>query len=134
MQDLRVCLRDESVPHRTKSRKHEGTSEVKRPQPRCRPPSTATQNRAKILDRFKNDPQDGVILLKGGEQKFRYDTDVELVFRQESNFFVCWASVTALGCVGLAALCLPGVLLPSRSSFTLEWMRPAVSRLCSRER
>lgn len=27
--------------------------------------------------------------MKGGQQTFRYDTDVEVVFRQESSFFVC---------------------------------------------
>jgi hypothetical protein len=50
----------------------------------------AVQNREKLCGRFADAPSTGVILMKGGEQKFRYDTDVEVVFRQESNFFVCF--------------------------------------------
>ena len=41
-------------------------------------------NRARLCERMKK--HKGVVLLQGGDQQTRYDTDHEPVFRQESYF------------------------------------------------
>src|SRR5690554_7789663 len=43
-------------------------------------------HREKLLSLFEEN-QDGVIYLKGAEIMYRYDTDYEFPFRQESNFW-----------------------------------------------
>ena len=44
-------------------------------------------SRAKVLAYFKTRGiENGVILIKGGEEQNQYDTDIELVFRQDSWF------------------------------------------------
>ena len=43
--------------------------------------------RAKVVDMFRaRGFTNGVILIKGGEEQNQYDTDIELVFRQDSWF------------------------------------------------
>lgn len=43
--------------------------------------------RAKVVDLFRaRGLTSGVILIKGGEEQNQYDTDIELVFRQDSWF------------------------------------------------
>lgn len=43
--------------------------------------------RAKVVDYFHSmDIRHGVILIKGGEESNQYETDIELVFRQDSWF------------------------------------------------
>mmetsp|Transcript_19431 Transcript_19431/g.74606 ORF Transcript_19431/g.74606 Transcript_19431/m.74606 type:complete len:512 (+) Transcript_19431:25-1560(+) len=44
------------------------------------------ENREKLLSRFKDVPENSVILLQGGKQKTRHATDHEPIFRQESYF------------------------------------------------
>lgn len=48
----------------------------------------AKNNRERFVANLKSigGVKEGVFLLKGGEVQYRYNTDVELAFRQESNF------------------------------------------------
>ena len=46
----------------------------------------------------------GLILLEGGGQRARYDTDTELVFRQESYFHYLFGASSYAGCYGVIAL------------------------------
>ncbi len=47
---------------------------------------SANVHREKLLSLFEEN-QDGVIYLKGAETMYRYGTDYEFPFRQESNFW-----------------------------------------------
>ena len=47
---------------------------------------SANQHRKKLLSLFEEN-QDGVIYLRGAEIMYRYGTDYEYPFRQESNFW-----------------------------------------------
>jgi Xaa-Pro dipeptidase len=49
------------------------------------PVSLFAENRARLVARLA--PATGILLVKGGEQKEQYDTDREVLFRQESNFY-----------------------------------------------
>ena len=58
-------------------------------------------NRARLCDRMKK--HKGVVLLQGGDQQTRYDTDHEPVFRQES-YFQWLFGVSEPGCYGAVDL------------------------------
>jgi Xaa-Pro dipeptidase len=64
--------------------------------------SLHAQNRTRLLQRFHNldVPKNAVILLQGGKSRTQYDTDREILFRQES--FFQWAfGVKEPDCFGL---------------------------------
>ena len=58
-------------------------------------------NRARLCDRMKQ--HRGVVLVQGGDQQLRYDTDHEPVFRQES-YFQWLFGVSEPGCYGAVDL------------------------------
>ena len=58
-------------------------------------------NRARLCDRMK--AHRGVVLVQGGDQQLRYDTDHEPVFRQES-YFQWLFGVSEPGCYGAVDL------------------------------
>ncbi|KAI6187545.1 AMP-N domain-containing protein [Aphelenchoides besseyi] len=86
------------------------------------------QNRRRLFDALKEKklPSGSVVLLQGGEESTRYNTDAEeLAFRQESYFF--WTfGVHEPGCFGLLELDSgKSVLFPPKTSHGfchLEWM------------
>lgn len=57
----------------------------------CVPVNLHATNRARLCERLKSKSVENgaIVLLQGGEEKCRYDTDAEVVFRQESFFH--WA-------------------------------------------
>lgn len=77
------------------------------------PYSLFKTNREKLVQRMSNAPSTGVVFLKGGQQTFRYDTDVEVVFRQESSFFYLFGCEEA-GCMGALELSGKAILFIPR--------------------
>ena len=70
----------------------------------CVPMALHEINRAKLVERMvQNGQKSGVILLQGGDQQHRYDTDHEPVFRQESYFQYAFG-VSDAGCYGAISL------------------------------
>ena len=62
-------------------------------------------NRARLLSSMMtSSPAAGLILLEGGRQRTRYDTDTEIVFRQESHFHYLFGASSYAGCYGAIAL------------------------------
>ena len=48
-------------------------------------------NRARLCERLKSKSVENgaIVLLQGGEEKCRYDTDTEVVFRQVFELYLC---------------------------------------------
>lgn len=63
-------------------------------------------NRARVVQAMleKNDSTKGLILLEGGKQTTRYDTDHEPVFRQESYFHYLFGASQYSDCYGVLSL------------------------------
>jgi len=58
-----------------------------------------SENRQRLVGKMKAAGHSGVIVLKGGEQETRHDTDHENIFRQESYFHWCFG-VSEADCYG----------------------------------
>eukprot|EP00045_Choanoeca_perplexa_P011086 m.115923 g.115923 ORF g.115923 m.115923 type:complete len:511 (-) comp15508_c0_seq3:74-1606(-) len=63
------------------------------------PMTLFAENRQRLAAAMKDAGHSGIILLKGGEQETRHDTDHENIFRQESYFHWCFGVLEA-GCYG----------------------------------
>merc|ERR1711991_433352 len=59
------------------------------------PMTLYAENRRRLVENMKKNGHSGVILLKGGEQTTRHDTDHEDIFRQESYFHWAFRTVEA---------------------------------------
>eukprot|EP01134_Creolimax_fragrantissima_P006068 CFRG6068T1 len=61
------------------------------------------EHRGKLVNRMASASPEGIAFLKGGEQEFRFDTDHEKIFRQESSFSYLFG-VEEPGCYGAVEL------------------------------